>query len=203
MGNKQREKCNKRRLWFGAVLRFLVAAGACRKLQEPPKAAPSTADTTVVGTRTVPALPPESVPAAIYDPENLITDSPLMSGTFPRNIVVVLFDPDAPQEERQTAIDLIDGEVVGGMRSFGDDGFYLVRIQDDGTAGPLFEAIEMLEALPQVRLAGVDHIAPASEWIRYRRPTDGNGYSKQDWKLVPDSALGYNWGLEAVAAPLA
>ena len=75
-----------------------------------------------------------------------------MSGPYPRNVVMIAFRDEATQEQKQAAIDAIDGEVIGG----GWIDYYYVRIQDDGTADPLWKAIDLLEALPQVANAGPD-----------------------------------------------
>jgi hypothetical protein len=94
----------------------------------------------------------------VYDEANIITGSPLMSGRYLRNIVKVIFEPGTPQEQRQAAIDLIEGEVVGGSRLFRTDGVYFVRIQDDGTAGPLMRAKAQLNSLLQVANASAEHL---------------------------------------------
>jgi hypothetical protein len=147
----------------------------------------------------VPAIAPEEIPAWVYDEANVITDSPLMSGRFLRNIVVVLFKMGATQEERQTAIDLVEGEVVGGRRLFRNDGFYYVRIQDDGTAGPLFAAIKQLKALLQVEGAIAELVGMTGP--AYLTANDGPGWNRRRWRLHPDSAQGQNWGLDAISAP--
>ena len=106
-----------------------------------------------MGKAPVPAVAPDSVPDWVYADENIISNSPLMPGKFLRNIVIIGFQMDATQAERQAAVDAINGTVIGGRRWYRTDGDYYVQIQDDGTARPLFEALETLNALPQVDLA--------------------------------------------------
>ena len=104
----------------------------------------------------VPPIAPETVPDWVYAEENIISNSPLMLGEFVRNIVMVLFQPDATQAERQAAVDLIGGEVVGGSRMFITDGVYFVRIASHGAGAALFRAVVQLEALPQVFCANIE-----------------------------------------------
>lgn len=101
----------------------------------------------------VPAVPPDSLPSSaladsIHSPENQVAD-PRLGSRVPSNIVFVAFHAEATQQERQEAIDLIDGRVIGGLLDW-----YIVKIATDGTAESLVHAIEALKGLPQVRLAG-------------------------------------------------
>lgn len=58
----------------------------------------------------VPMTPPDSIPAWIT------ADSSLdRSGGFTKGVVVVLFQKGATQRQRQAAVDLIGGRVVGGQ----------------------------------------------------------------------------------------
>ena len=104
----------------------------------------------------VPAeAPEEGIPWRYYSNDNLVFNHPRMSGPYPRNVVMIAFRDEATQEQKQAAIDAIGGEVIGG----GWGGYYYVRIQDDGTAAPLWKAIDLLLALPQVEDAGPDVMA--------------------------------------------
>ena len=126
-----------------------------------------------------PPMPPDtlttdSVRAAIYADENLIWGDPRFPNGIPRNIVLIWFHPEATQAERQQAIDLVHGEVLGGVRN-GAGGFYSVRVQTDGTADSLAGALEQLRGSSQVNLA-TPHplgIAPA-----HRRPNGRSGYTR-------------------------
>lgn len=103
---------------------------------------------------TVPERPPrgwlisEDSVATLYSVANTVFDHPRMPGPYPRALVLVGFQPAATRMERQAAIDLVRGRVVGGM---GLD--YVVLIADDGTAGPLWAAVDALGTLPQVHHA--------------------------------------------------
>ncbi len=146
----------------------------------------------------VPAVPPDSVPEWVYADSNMTNNnSPHMAGRFPRNVLWVIFDRSATQEEIQAAIDFAGVEVIGGdpvLRA------YLVRVQDDGTTYPLFKAREKLESLPQVRFMFVDLMLGGT----HLRPSDEtNGWNKDAWSLNPDLAGGPRWGLERIRAPLA
>jgi hypothetical protein len=78
--------------------------------------------------------------------------APEWSTPFPRNIVVVMFQEPAARDEKQRAVDAIQGVVVGGAR-LGKGGYYYIRVQDDGTSAPLFRAIRKLKSFPQVQFA--------------------------------------------------
>jgi hypothetical protein len=104
----------------------------------------------------VPALPPDSVPVAVWDkihaPENIIRSSPEWGAPFPRDLIVLAFKEDATQRERQQAVDAVGGEVIGGEH-IDRGGYYYVRIRSDGTADALFRAITKLKTFPTVDLA--------------------------------------------------
>jgi hypothetical protein len=150
----------------------------------------------VTTTPTVPLTPPSGRPAELYHESNVIAGSRLATGPYPRNVVVVVFHRAATQAERQAAIDLVGGEVVGG---YPRSGIYLVKAPDDGTDAPLVSAIEKLSALPQVASADPDFFLSSS----YEKPQDGNGWQRPQWEVDADSASGANWGMERIAAPLA
>ena len=65
---------------------------------------------------------------------------------------------------------------MGGRPVFGNDGYYYVLIEDDHPGVPgqaLVEAMQVLNALPQVDFAGPELIFESLEG--YRRPYDGQG----------------------------
>src|SRR5215217_3800323 len=88
----------------------------------------------------VPASPPSDAPRELWNRENQMQDSTFTSGSFLRDIAAIRFKPGASQRERQAAVDLVGGTVVGGIPWGNGDGYYLVRVPGDGTARPLFEA---------------------------------------------------------------
>lgn len=146
----------------------------------------------------VPALPPDSVPSWFRDDSSFV--SVPGRGRFLRGVVSLLFVEGATQVQRQEAVSLVQGEVIGGEPAVDDDGFYYVRVQDDGTGAQLQQAADALNELPQVEIA--DLIAPGGT-ARYQRPNDGAGFQRSDWQLHPDSARDDNWNMEAIAAPFA
>ncbi len=152
-----------------------------------------------VTTSVVPPVAPDSVPLAIWNalhaPSNMAPGDARLTGPFPRNLVLVEFQPSASPSQRQAAIDLVNGAVIGGIR-LGSDGWYYVQITDDGTTGPLWAAVDQLSALPYVRNAMAE---PHEITPNYLRPVDAVLW--RDWRLVPDSADGENWALEAINAP--
>jgi hypothetical protein len=97
----------------------------------------------------VPAQAPDSISSALWDsltaPANLMTDAPHLKGTWARKVMFITFKPTATQADRQAAIALLNGEVVGGReRPMGERG-YIVRISyalpGDSISGPRLAAM--------------------------------------------------------------
>jgi hypothetical protein len=101
----------------------------------------------------VPAVPPDSVPADYGDTARWVSGGSHVSGKILSDIVVLEFRRYTPQADRQAAVDLVHGIVVGGRRRGDGDGIYLVRVPTDGRIEPLFQAIATLRALSQVAIA--------------------------------------------------
>lgn len=144
--------------------------------------------------RRVPNQAPEGRPRWFYALENSRPCTGLMAGPCLPNVVTIQFTASASQEERQSAIDMIGGKVVGGTL-----GAYHVEIPRDTTMKNLRDAVEQLRKLPQAQ-----YVAPFSTavgTVDYLRPTDGTGFTK--WQMNPDSADSENWALEQIAAPMA
>lgn len=143
----------------------------------------------------VPMAPPDSTPNWFRDDSSYANHS----GGFLRGVVVLRFQPSASQAQRQAAVDAVAGVIVGGTPVYGGEGFYYVRIADDGSGAQLNQAIQALRGLPQTNSASLTfRFGP-----NYLRPADGPAWGRNDWALSPDSASGINWALEQIAAPLA
>lgn len=95
-------------------------------------------------------VPGDSI-ANLYSFRRTMLSHRRLNGPYPRNVLTVFFTPDVTREDRQSAIDAVDGHVIGGRRVF-----YYVVIPDDGTAEPLWAAIDRLNGLPHVRHAAPD-----------------------------------------------
>jgi hypothetical protein len=115
-----------------------------------------------VGTNvfTVPAAAPDQVPLEEVEdsraPDNIVTNDPRIPGRIVRNKLWLLFRDSASVEQREAAIDLVQGVVIGGRR-IGPSPYYYLRIpaNPDSGAGPLAAAIRTLAVLPQVQ-----HVMP-------------------------------------------
>jgi hypothetical protein len=115
-----------------------------------------------VGTNvfTVPAAAPDQVPLEEVEdsraPENILTNDPRIPGRIVRNKLWLLFRDSASVEQREAAVDLVQGVVIGG-RHIGPSPYYYLRIpaNPDSGAGPLAAAIRTLAVLPQVQ-----HVMP-------------------------------------------
>lgn len=151
--------------------------------------------TATPGETPVPAEAPDTVPGWVY--ASYDWGPTPCEGRAVRNVLTVVFRESATREERQAAIDLVNGQVVGGSLG-GRAGIYYVRISDDGTGAPVCQAERTLRALPQVSASFLilpslpaDHLAP----------NDGAGFER--WQIQPGMADSANWALERIAAPLA
>lgn len=148
----------------------------------------------------VPMLPPDTVPAWVYSPENERTDPTVIAGRFAGNVITVMFHHAATAEQRANAIALVGGTVIGGSVFSTGNGLYYVQIPGGDKAGPLLRAIRTLEALSYVLGADFEFtdggIGPLG-----LKPTDGAQF--RDWRRSPLFADQGNWGPEAIGAPAA
>lgn len=138
-------------------------------------------------------------PSDIYADSNLVHSSQQMAGPYPKDVAWVWFDYGTSVAERDSALATVDGQVIGSL-TIGQGGYYYVQVADDGTEGPLFEAIADLKTLPQVRFATPDLSLLLA--ANYRRPSDGASWTESDWSLTPSASSGQNWNLEEVNAPM-
>jgi len=104
----------------------------------------------------VPAEAPDSVPAWVRADSNFTGPSAHIPIKFRNNILVVHFRREATQAQRQFAIHLISGVVVGGSNGGTGNGMYLVRVADPGDGSVLVRASEHLKRLPYVSAASPD-----------------------------------------------
>jgi len=106
--------------------------------------------------RAVPAVAPETIPAWAGADSNRLVDPAGVRSAVARNVVQVMFVPGAPQADRQAAVDLVGGAVIGGRRYLDEGGgLYLVQVPGDSTGERVLRAIRLLATLPQVTDAGV------------------------------------------------
>lgn len=126
---------------------------------------------------TVPGRPPDAVPPdemeASRSPDNIISGDPHFPGRVVRDKLWLIFRSSATPGERETAMETVNGIVVGGMlRSTGNrypppsgphmQRYYYVRIPayPDSGAVPLERAIRTLAPLPQVQDVEADILRP-------------------------------------------
>ncbi len=149
----------------------------------------------------VPALPPQNIPKALMDSLGSIV---MPSGQLAiPDLLGVQFVLGATQVQRQAAIDAVSGIVVGGWRSlFDESGTYYVLVPTQRNVAMLLDAVEALDALPQVAGAHILYLNPRDE-AAYRRPNDGAGFQRAKWSVSPNAAADTNWALERISAPLA
>ena len=98
--------------------------------------------------------PPTSYPDWIHADSNISDRTDSIHVRFVKRILMVRFRPGATLADRQLAVALVNGVVVGGSQNpDGVTGFYYIQIADDGTGAPLFAAGRKLARLPQVASA--------------------------------------------------
>lgn len=116
------------------------------------------------GACTVPTIPPDSEPAGLFNDTNIVARK---GGSAVKNTILVLFTADAPQAQRQAAVDLVHGTVVGGNRFLPDlDGNYLIRVSYDSSGARISKALAKLQALSQVDFAGTLDISESDQSSR-------------------------------------
>lgn len=149
----------------------------------------------------VPALPPQNIPKALMDSLGSIV---MPSGKLAiPNLLGVRFVLGATQAQRQAAIDAVSGVVVGGWRSLLDEsGTYYVLVPAQRSVDLLLDAVDALDAFPQVAGAHILYRDPRDE-AAYRRPDDGAGFEHAKWTVRSNAAADTNWALERISAPLA
>jgi hypothetical protein len=109
----------------------------------------------------------------------------------------VSFVAGTTAEDRQRAIDLVGGTVVGGVRFGTEEGRYYVRVPTR-TREDLLAARQRVASLPFVDVATV-YLFNMTSWAV---PADGSGWGSTDWRVRAESpSFGGRWALEAINAP--
>lgn len=102
----------------------------------------------------VPPAAPDTVAENVLDSLGTIAVSAQPGVSYMRNLLAVRFDDDAPQEQRQAAVDRVCGIVVGGDHSDGsDNGYYLVRLRGAESVSALDAAADAARRMPGVASA--------------------------------------------------
>ena len=99
----------------------------------------------------VPLEPPDTVPSWAHADSSFAGPSQYIPLRFIRDIVGLEFRKEATQHERQRAVDLVSGTVIGGYPGIG---IYLVQVDDPGDGSVIMRVAEMLRAMPFVASAG-------------------------------------------------
>jgi hypothetical protein len=131
------------RRWRGAAFGLAVLLPACHAAH---------LSSRVSSRNTVPPISPDSTPYALFDSLGSVSSAPGVRFPWIRSIVAVGFRAGTSQSDRQSAVDQVNGIVVGGIRFRGEDGDYFLRIPDATFAG-IQKAIAIERALPQVAIA--------------------------------------------------
>lgn len=114
--------------------------------------------------------PPDTLAAWVHADTNIATGTDSTGGGFFKSIVKLRFRSTATLADRQLAVALVNGVVVGGWHTIdGSRGFYYVKVADDGSGNGIAAATQALSALPQVESA----IFEVNLGPEYLRPDDG------------------------------
>lgn len=155
---------------------------------------------------TVPATPPDSTPAFVYD-STRVNSLPNSQLRFVRDLLVVQFSSSASQLQKDSALAALQGTVVGGKPGAVEGGgFYYVLLPADASNARLRAAEQSAVGSAVVRRAVRYVLFPAS--TSYQYPADGTNWQRADWRadtigIFGSAALRGNWGLRAVRFPLA
>lgn len=175
--------------WFPMVTGLaLVGAGGCAAGPGLSVVAQDNGRPVPAGVSGIGLQPPDSIPAWVYADSNLASGSSLITGQFVKSVLIVRFKSGTSVADRQGAIASVGGEVIGGRPLDGGEGWYFVRIQDDGAGASLLDAAAQLNALPQVGAATLDIVVDLLRGERRdasRLPEDDPGIEMQPPDSVP------------------
>jgi hypothetical protein len=87
-------------------------------------------------------------------------------------VIELLFQFETPQPDRQAAVGLVDGEVIGGDCIFVEDGYYYVQVDPSSMCA----ALSRLQSLPQVERADFVILPPVG--VPYLHPDGGPDWSE-------------------------
>lgn len=107
--------------------------------------------------RSVPDVPPQTTPAWFSDSAHSIPCYGRAIGTCVRGVLSVEFHASATRAEKQAAISMVGGQVVGGAGPR-----YYVHMPSVTTRAGMDNATARLQALPQVRVVSVYDTSPIS-----------------------------------------
>jgi len=115
----------------------------------------------------VPATPPDTMATWIGVDSNLVRNRPGFPASFSRNVVLIQFSASATQADKQSAVDAIDGDVIGAESVPGTGGLYAVRVPSSLLGDGVFAAMTALP-VSAVVLAVVPAFGPGihDQWIK-------------------------------------
>ena len=131
--------------------------------------------------------------------------SKTFDGLSIKRVLLINFRAGTAVSEKQAAIDVVQGSVVGGSPWITDaaQGLYFVRV-------PWATTLQMLDSASKVLRsnAAIASATPESFLVLPgRRPNDRTSgtstWKASDWTFNPDSSGGSNWAPEELALPLA
>lgn len=116
---------------------------------EPSEEAPSPSDLRTdqpYMVRGVPAVVPDTLPSTVHEDAQFVTNS--HGDLVSTAILTIFFQPGASRADREAAVHLIDGTVIGGIRGPIGDAAYYVQFEGDGTIARADSLAAVLGGLP-------------------------------------------------------
>ena len=131
----------------------------------------------------------------LYVPDDYSVQTDEDTGiSYVNNIIIIFFEPNTPQEQIDSAIEMINGEIVGHIDAIDQ---YQVRISSH-TLEELVDICSELEDIDCVAFATYDEAFAMQPDAIPDDPWAGNWFKSQVWSQeAPDGA---NWWLEAIDA---
>jgi hypothetical protein len=107
---------------------------------------------------------PDSIPAWVFADSNLVRDDTLITGVFPRGVVLAGFTPSASPRDLAALLDSVGVEVIGGrplppiVRKVAGErsGYYFLALRGDRSTARMREVVRRLSASPLVAIAFID-----------------------------------------------
>jgi hypothetical protein len=112
---------------------------------------------TPAGSSQVPPFPPDTVPASFDEDAVFVSDGSI--SRVSTTMLVVSFANGATLAEKQEAVDLIAGRVIGGV-AIAQGGVYYVQVEGDSTIATIDSIAAVLGALPMIASAYPERILP-------------------------------------------
>lgn len=139
----------------------------------------------------VPAEAPAKVPGWVRHDTSLVTDARAPGLRFSKNVVLVKFKLETPQQVRSATVSRIAGTVIGGNR-FNVGGIYVIQLPADSSNDRVFAALRVLNSDAGVSAADLYsfmHGKPDLTMVPPFAPDKVPSWVSADSSLVTDARM--------------